>query len=74
MGDRFTDDITYAVKDKDGFYFAGLNQWDKQIRKAYLYRSYKYAKAIRDDERWADRDRFIVKVRTVELGECNCDE
>ena len=67
------DDIVFAVKDRDGYYFTGYNQWDKQIRKAKLYRSYNYAKEIRDDERFIERDTFIVRVRIFEMDEC-CSE
>lgn len=74
MNDRFTDDISYAVKDRDGYYYVGLNAWDKQVRKAKLYHSYKYAKAIVDDIRFIERDTFIVRVRTTELDECNYDD
>ena len=27
-------DFAYAIKDKNGFYYIGYNQWDKQLRKA----------------------------------------
>ena len=37
-------DLFYAVKDSNGYYYIGYNRWDKQIRKAVLYRSLKYAK------------------------------
>lgn len=74
MNNNFTDDITFAVKDREGYYFTGLNQWDKQIRKAKLYHSYKYAKAIRDDVRFIERDTFIIRVRTMELDECSYDD
>ena len=26
-------DFAYAIKDKNGFYYIGYNQWDKQLRK-----------------------------------------
>ena len=32
-------DFAYAIKDKNGFYYIGYNQWDKQLRKAKLYHS-----------------------------------
>lgn len=62
-----TDDFVFAVKDRDGFYFIGFNKWDKQLRKAKLYYSYKYAKETRDDARFIERDTFIVRVRITEL-------
>lgn len=33
----------YIVKNKNGEYFCGYNHWDKQLRKAKLYVSKKYA-------------------------------
>ena len=62
-------DLFYAVKDSNGYYYIGYNRWDKQIRKAVLYRSLKYAKETMDARRFADRERFIVKVRITEIGE-----
>ena len=74
MSDKFTDDFAFAVKDRDGYFFIGYNKWDKQIRKAKLYHSYKYAKETRDDMRFIERDTFIVKVRIMELDECDYDD
>ena len=70
---RNTDDLVYAVKDSNGNYFIGYNHWDKQIRKAKLYRSYKYAKETMDDSRFADREKSIVQVRITEVGMV-CDD
>ena len=60
-------DITLAVKDKNGKYYTGYNQWDKQLRKAKLYHSYKYAKQITDDIRFIEHECFIVRVDIIEL-------
>ena len=68
------DDFVFAVKDREGCYFIGYNKWDKQLRKAKLYHSYKYAKEIRDDIRFIERDTFIVRVRITELDECNYED
>lgn len=65
-----TDDFVFAIKDREGYYFIGFNKWDKQLRKAKLYHSYKYAKETRDDVRFIERDTFIVRVRITELEEC----
>lgn len=67
------DVITFAVKDKDGCYYTGYNTWSNQLRKAKLYNSYKWAKEIRDDIRFIERETFIVRVRTTELDECCYD-
>lgn len=66
-------DEAFAIKDRDGYYFIGNKQWDKQLRKAKMYHSYKYAKDICDDIRFIERDTFIVTVRIVELHEVNYD-
>ena len=63
-----------AVKDRDGFYFCGYNQWDKQIRKAKLYHQYRMAKETRDDTRFMEHDTHIVRVRITELEEVNYDD
>jgi hypothetical protein len=59
----------FAVKDKEGYYFIGYNQWNKQLRKAKLYNSYKYAMEIVDDIRFIERECFLVRVDIIELGE-----
>lgn len=68
------DVITFAVKDKYGCYYTGYNTWSNQLRKAKLYNSYKWAKEIRDDIRFIERETFIVRVRTIELDECCYDD
>lgn len=68
------DDLCFAVKDENGFYYCGLKQWDKQIRKAQLFHSFKYAKDVRDDQRWtAISGTKIVRVRIFEVDEYNPD-
>lgn len=64
-------DEAFAVKDRNGYYFIGYNKWDKQLRKAKLYHSYRYAKETCDDIRFIERDTFIVKVNIYDNGECN---
>lgn len=64
---RNNSDIAFAVKDKDGNYFIGYNQWDKQVRKAKLYHSFEYAMKTRDDVRFKDREAHIVQVQIEEL-------
>ena len=44
-------DFAYAIKDKNGFYYIGYNQWDKQLRKAKLYHSIFYANQIKEDNK-----------------------
>lgn len=66
-------EMVFAAKDKDGYYFIGNNQWDKQLRKAKLYRSYKWAQDIQNDTRFIERDIVIVRVRIYEYCECDCE-
>ena len=69
-----TDDFAFAVKDREGYFFIGYGKWDKQIRKAKLYHSYNYAKEVRDDVRFMERNTFIVRVRIMELDECDYED
>lgn len=66
-------DNAFAVKDRDGYYFIGYNKWDKQLRKARLYHSYKFAKETRDDPRFTGRDAYVVKVEIIETYQCDCE-
>ena len=69
MSNNDTNDLVFAVKDRNGFYYTGMNKWDKQVRKATLYRQYKYAKEMCDDIRFIERDTYIVRIRIMELDE-----
>ena len=62
----YTRDRVLAVKDKDGNYYTGYNKWDKQLRKAKLYHSYKYAKEMVDDIRFIEHEAFMVSVDIIE--------
>jgi hypothetical protein len=69
-----TKDTVFAVKDRNtNEYFCGYNKWNKQLRKARLYHSWKYAKETYDDVRWIERDTYIVRVNISEIGECECE-
>lgn len=59
----------FAIKDKNDCYFIGYNQWDKQLRKAKFYNSYKYAMEIVEDIRFIEHETYLVRVNIVELGE-----
>lgn len=67
------DDICLAIKNESGFYYCGLKKWDKQLRKAQLFHSFKYAAAVRDNLDYAAEGLRIVKVRIFEMGEYNPD-
>ncbi|MSS07118.1 hypothetical protein FYJ38_00495 [Clostridium sp. WB02_MRS01] len=67
-------DEAFAVKDREGYYFIGYNKWDKQLRKAKLYHSYKFAKETCDDVRFIERETFIVRVQICENGEVNYED
>lgn len=58
------EDIAFAIKADDRSYYTGLG-WDKQIRKAKLYHSFKYAKDIRDAKGYQDLSPKIVRVRII---------
>lgn len=60
-------DSAYAIKDKNGFYYIGYNQWDKQLRKAKLYHSIFYANQIKEDNKFISREPFIIKVTIKEI-------
>ena len=62
-------DIGIGIKDKDGYYFCGLNTWDTQIRKAKLYHSMSYANDVINDLRYKDRKAFTVKIEIKEINE-----
>ena len=55
-------DFAYAIKDKNGFYYIGYNQWDKQLRKAKLYHSIFYANQIKEDNKKIRKEVYIGKV------------
>lgn len=62
-------DFFFAVKSNDGSYWTGYNQWDKQIRKAKLFVSMKYANEV--VKRYQEYNPKIVK---VEIREVQDDE
>lgn len=55
----------FAVKLNDGSYWIGYNQWDKQIRKAKLFVSIKYANEV--VKRYQEQNPKIVKVEIREV-------
>ena len=57
----------FAMKSNDGSYWTGCNQWDKQIRKAKLFVSIKYANEV--VKRYQERNPKIVKVEIREVQE-----
>lgn len=57
----------FAVKSNDGSYWIGYDQWDKQIRKAKLFVSLKYAHAV--VKRYPKLTPKIVKVEIREVAE-----
>ena len=71
--EKLHDDICFAIKDENGYFYCGLNKWDKQLRKAQLFHSFKYAVSARDSDKWAAVGAKIVKVRIFEMEEYNPD-
>ena len=67
------DDFCFAIKNENGFYYCGLKKWDKQIRKAKIYTSIKYAQEAGLDclsrRRIINLDTDGFKVVEVELKE-----
>ena len=66
------DDFGFAIKNDGDGYYTGFG-WDKQLRKAKLYHSFKYAKDIRDSPCYASLGTKIVKVRISEECDYNPD-
>ena len=66
---KLMNDFFFAVKSNDGSYWTGYNQWDKQIRKAKLFVSMKYANEV--VKRYQEYNPKIVK---VEIREVQDDE
>ena len=67
-----TKDIAYAVKSKNGLYYAGFNKWEEQIRKAKLYHQTRYAQEIIDDRRFSKYEATIVKIEICEVEVIIC--
>lgn len=63
-----TNTMTLAVKDKGGYYYAGMNKWENQLRKAKLYSSPYYAQEIVNSSRFTSRHPYMVMVRIEECG------
>ena len=61
--------ICYAIKNNNGFYWCGMNYWDKQLRKARLYNSLRWANEVLNDTRFKDEELYIVKVEINEVVE-----
>ena len=62
------DSMALVVKDKDGYYYAGMNKWENQLRKAKFYSSNYYANEIVISSRFKSRHPYIVQVRLIELS------
>ena len=71
--EKLHDDICFAIKDENEYFYCGLNKWDKQLRKAQLFHSFKYAIYVRDSDKRAAVGTKIVKVRIFEMEEYNPD-
>lgn len=66
------DDIGFVAKDIDtNEYFIGSGNWDKQIRKAKIYHSWKYVNEIKEDIKFIERDIKIFRVGLFEMNECD---
>lgn len=61
-----------VLKNSDGLYFCGLRTYDKQLRKAKIYHSAKYADAAIEDikndpKSWIKKDFVKVNVKIKEI-------
>lgn len=70
--------MLFAIKDKNSLYYCGPGNcgsgvWDKQLRKANLYTSFKMAVKIRDDVRFIEHETYIVSLDLRENGPYNPD-
>lgn len=63
--------MCFAIKDANGFYWCGLNYWDKQLRKAKLYNSIKWATEVKNDSRFRSK---MLRIVSVEIYEVTSDE
>lgn len=53
------EDSGLVIKDEKDNYYCGLNKWDKQLRKAKIYHSERYAKEYMDR---CDRECHLQKI------------
>lgn len=61
-------DSGYVVKDTNTKeYFCGMNKWDKQLRKAQIYHSIRYANQTMNSSRFAKRNLVSVRVEIREV-------
>lgn len=70
--------MLFAIKNEKGLYYCGPGNsgsgvWDKQIRKAKIYTSFKMEAKIRDDVRFMEHETFIISLDIVEHGPYNPD-
>ena len=62
----------FAIKDTESnLYFIGFGKFDKQLRKAKLYTSERYANEVINDTRFKDKSLSIVRVTISEEDEWN---
>lgn len=61
--------ICFVIKDSGGFYWCGMNHWDKQLRKAKLYTSKKWATEVKSDSRFKNMELNIIAVEINEVSE-----
>jgi nitrous oxidase accessory protein NosD len=59
----------YVVKDTHGNYWCGYDAWDKQLRKAKVYTSIKYAQETVD--RFKEYNVHIVEIKMYEVNASN---
>lgn len=60
-------DYGYVIKSSNDTYYMGMNKWDKQLRKAQIYHSERYANAVVNDKRFSWMDLHLVKIEIREI-------
>lgn len=62
------EDTGIVIKDNEtNEYYAGLNQWDKQLRKAKIYHSKRYVNDIMNDSRFSKRKLVLIDIIIKEV-------
>lgn len=57
------EDTGIVIKDmKTNEYYAGFNNWDKQLRKAKIYHSKRYANDVLVDSRFSNRKLVLINI------------
>lgn len=67
-------DKGFVIKDANGFYFTGYNNWDEQLRKARIYHSEKMAETSMNDNRPHIKQHEGKRLVAIEIREIEEDD